>query len=412
MKIVSLTMVGNESEIIESFIRYNSHFIDKMIFVSTCCIDNTLLIIRNLISEGYHLELIVEPVISFEQRYLDNKYMKKIAREEDADLFIPLDVDEFLTGCGNPRTIMERLPMDRVYEVCWKNYAMSKDDDINEPFIPRRLVNFKINFKGNNVRKVMIPMKMILHNNVILGTGHHYVSGDDIRIEHINQLKMAHYPVTSKEQFKSRLYGNNIKFIIWTNRGNEDGEHINKQIAEIEEGHDIYRIANGYGLDDNENIEWLKEPLNLSYCPPNSLQMKYTQLAKVDFLHNINCIGQMMAVKSYNLERDAQDNKQLPTIMVYGTGDAAKNMLNGLPESCVNIRAYINSDPNKRFQMFNRRLVVSPEWIRFFVFDRIVISSAKYYDEMKVSLIKNGVEKEKICNVNYLFDLVYEESRK
>ena len=52
MKIVSLTMVGNESEIIESFIRYNSHFIDKMIFVSTCCIDNTLLIIRNLISEG------------------------------------------------------------------------------------------------------------------------------------------------------------------------------------------------------------------------------------------------------------------------------------------------------------------------------------------------------------------------
>jgi len=41
MKIVSLTMVGNESEIIESFIRYNSHFIDKMIFVSTCCIDNT-----------------------------------------------------------------------------------------------------------------------------------------------------------------------------------------------------------------------------------------------------------------------------------------------------------------------------------------------------------------------------------
>ena len=98
--------------------------------------------------------------------------------------------------------------------------------------------------------------------------------------------------------------------------------------------------------------------------------------------------------------------------MVYGTGDAAKNMLNGLPESCVNIRAYINSDPNKRFQMFNRRLVVSPEWIRFFVFDRIVISSAKYYDEMKVSLIKNGVEKEKICNVNYLFDLVYEESRK
>ena len=407
MKIVSVTMLGNESEIIESFIRYNSHFIDKMIFVSTCCTDNTLKIIRNLISEGYHLELIVEPVISFEQRFLDNKYMKKIAREENADLFIPLDVDEFLAGRENPRVIMERLPMDRIYEVCWKNYAMSKDDDINEPFIPRRLVNLKSNFKGNNIRKVMIPAKMILDNNVILGTGHHKVSGDDIRVEHIEQLKMAHYPVTSKEQFLSRLYGNKIKFIAWTNRGNEEGIHINKQLTEIEEGHDLYKIANGYGLDDVENIEWIKEPLDLSFCQSNSLQMKYTQLAKVDVFHNINCIGQMMAVKSYILERDVQDNKLIPTILVYGTGETAQNLFNGLPENCVNIRAYIDSDINRKFQMFNKRLVISPDWIHFFAFDRIVISSERYYGEMKAALIENGVEREKICNINYLFDLVY-----
>ena len=30
MKIIALTMVGNENEIIESFIRYNFNFIDRM----------------------------------------------------------------------------------------------------------------------------------------------------------------------------------------------------------------------------------------------------------------------------------------------------------------------------------------------------------------------------------------------
>lgn len=51
MKIVSLTQVGNESEIIESFIRYNSNFIDKMFILPVCSVDNTLTIIRELIAE-------------------------------------------------------------------------------------------------------------------------------------------------------------------------------------------------------------------------------------------------------------------------------------------------------------------------------------------------------------------------
>ena len=78
MKIISFTMVGNEQEIIESFIRYNIHFVDKMIFVSSCCVDNTLTIIRKMIGEGLNISLYVEKDISFDQRYLDNKYLKKI----------------------------------------------------------------------------------------------------------------------------------------------------------------------------------------------------------------------------------------------------------------------------------------------------------------------------------------------
>lgn len=409
MKIVSLTMVGNESEIIESFIRYNSNFIDKMILVSTCCIDNTLTIIRKLIAEGYNVELLVEPVITFEHRYLDNKYMKKVVREEDADLLIPLDADEFLTGSENPRKIMESLALDRIYQICWKNYAMSERDDPNEAFIPRRLIHYKVNFEGNNITKVLVPIKLIIENGITLSTGHHGVIGENVTVEHLDRLNLAHYPAISKEQYLLRIYGTGIRFITCLNRGMGEGSHIDRQISQIEAGYDIYQIANGYGVDDREKIEWEEEPLDLSYCNPDSLQMKYTELAKVNVIHSLSCYGQMMAIKAYNLEMDLREDKSKIRILVYGAGTSAETMLNGLPENCVNIRAYIDSAAEKKFQMFHRRLVIPPEYIRFFSYDCIIISNGRYYGEMKSALIENGVKKEDIHGVNYLFDLMFEE---
>lgn len=413
MKIVSLTMAGNESEIIESFVRYNSNFVDKMVIVSTCCIDNTAIIIRKLMAEGYNIEFIEEPVISFEQKYMDNKYMKMIAGREDMDLFIPLDADEFLTGDENPRKILESLPLDRIYEVYWKNYAMSQSDDAKEAFIPKRLKNYKVNYKGNNIPKVIIPIKMILDNNITLDIGHHGVMGENLKIEHLDKLKFAHYPTTSKEQYLLKIYGNSIKFITWFNRGNNEAIHVSKQIMEIEAGHDIYKIANGYGLEDEEEgLEWVDDPIDLTFCKPESLQMKYGDLAATDFIHSLTCIGQLMAIKAYNMEMDLRENKLRPRVLVYGIGISTENMFSGLPDDCINIRAYIDSDQGKRFRMYNRRLVITPDYIKFFQFDKIIISSKKYYDEMKICLLENGIKKEKICGIEYLFDLLIDEENR
>lgn len=46
MKIVSFTMVNNEAEIIESFVRYNYNFVDQMVIIDNGCTDNTIEIIN------------------------------------------------------------------------------------------------------------------------------------------------------------------------------------------------------------------------------------------------------------------------------------------------------------------------------------------------------------------------------
>lgn len=48
MKIVSFTMVNNEAEIIESFVRYNYNFVDQMVIIDNGCTDNTIEIINRL----------------------------------------------------------------------------------------------------------------------------------------------------------------------------------------------------------------------------------------------------------------------------------------------------------------------------------------------------------------------------
>ena len=139
MRIVSFTMVNNESEIIESFVRYNYNFIDEMVIIDNGCTDSTIKIINNMIHEGYKIKIYDESLEAYNQFRLDNKYLNKIINEMDADLILPLDADEFIIADGDPREELERLSLDKIYYVNWQWYVMTKEDDPNELFIPRRM---------------------------------------------------------------------------------------------------------------------------------------------------------------------------------------------------------------------------------------------------------------------------------
>ena len=76
MKIVSFTMVNNESEIIESFVRYNYNFVDEMVIIDNGCTDSTIKIVRNLINEGFKITVYDESLEAYNQYRLDNKYLK------------------------------------------------------------------------------------------------------------------------------------------------------------------------------------------------------------------------------------------------------------------------------------------------------------------------------------------------
>ncbi len=413
MRITALVKIANECEIIESFIRYNFNIVDSMTIVSSCCVDNTLIILRKLIKEGYDIDLIEETEIAFEERYIDNKYLKRIADKGDSDLVVPLDADEFIGGDGNPRDILEKLNLDRIYIVNWKNYAIREQDDFDEPFIPKRLTYVKKNYSGNDITKVIIPTALIDKNEIIMSAGRHSAVGKSVIQERLSSIRICHFPVINIEQYKQRLYEDGIKHIISHTRGNSDASHKYRQLELLNNGEDFFEIANDYGLgiEENAKLELEYDPLDVSFCEPETLEMKYTDLIKVDAFEGVFKTGQLMALKAYNLERDKEDDRDKKTILIFGTGVGVGKLFNGCPENIVNIRAYIDNDPVKQFRIYNKRIVIPPEYIRFFNYDKIIISSDRYFDEMQQELIELGVADEMIGTAGYLFDLL-EELRK
>lgn len=203
MHIVALTMIGNEQEIVESFVRYNSNFVDEFVFVSSCCVDNTLVILRNLMKEGYSLRIYEEKDIDFNQKYLTNKYLRMVAKESNSDWIIPLDCDEFLAGENNPREIIARLPAEYIYAVKWKNYAITRSDNREEAFIPQRCRYVKKEYEGDKFTKVIVPTGAVLEKQIYISTGSHAAMGKGISVCNLSGMWLAHFPTVSPEQYYS-----------------------------------------------------------------------------------------------------------------------------------------------------------------------------------------------------------------
>lgn len=405
MEIVALTMVGNEQEIIESFVRYNSHFVDEIVFVSSCCVDNTLVIIRKLMSEGYSIRLFEETEIAFDQRYLDNKYLKMIAKENTADWIIPLDCDEFIAGDKNPREVFSNLSIEQAYIIKWKNYIMTKEDDMNQNFIPCRCTHIKKTVGENYIGKVIVPAKKVIENQLCLSTGHHDIIGRNIGTQIIEEIWLAHYPAISREQYLLRIYESSIKYITWRKRAFDEGYHVYRQIKEIESGKDVYEAANNYVQIEESDEKIENAPLDLQYCDEDGIKIRYEELSHINVLKGVQKIGQLMAIKAYCLELELEEAGNKDKVLIYGSGLGAERLLNGIPDDMVSIRAYIDENPDKKFRMFKKKLIIPPDYIRFFNYDYIVISSQAYFNEMVKRLQGLGIEENKICSPARLFDV-------
>lgn len=409
MKIVSFTMVNNESEIIESFIRYNYNFVDQMVIIDNGCTDNTITIVNKLVNEGFNIVVFDESLEAYNQFRLDNKYLTKIIDEFDADIIIPLDADEFLTGENNPRDIIEKLALDRIYYVNWQWFVMTPNDDENELFIPKRM-QYCIEKKawnysdGAKVTKTIIPASYYKDMHLTLSMGHHTVFGNPkCKIEELSNLWLAHYRAISELQIVSKICCYTMRDIATMDNNHETAQRTN-QMAMIERGENMKDVAidvsrGGYGEKS------IFSPINLSYCNKNSLDIKYASLSNETLEARVMKTGQEMAIKAYNIERNIKEKPFLKPVIFVLDGVKEGECVNPDPSNKLtilterfNVRGYITIRPEIKFLKTNYRLIVTPEVVKFLPHSYIVIPPTMDFQKTMNELVDHGANSKEIIS--------------
>ena len=266
MKIVIISTIRNEEDIIEAFVRYHLQFADRMMVIDHRSIDSSGYILEQLRKEGLPVEIYKETSLDLQQGQFLTKLMRIAVSKFDADWVIPLDADEFLAPSdhGHVLEILERLPRNKVAKIRWRTYLPLLSDDENEINIIRRIRNYRIH-EPISLRKIAVPRVFAEKKNVIIDNGNHGLTSQVLWrkkqcvYENADELVLAHYPVRSKDQVRIKAFVGWLACLAKPNKLPTENYHLKMMFDRFTQGNslsmnDLSCLAFGYATQDSTSI--------------------------------------------------------------------------------------------------------------------------------------------------------------
>lgn len=211
MKVVVVSVVRNEADVIEAFVRHHATFADEIVVVDHMSCDATAEILGELAAEGLPLVLKAYAGVAFNQGNIVSAVVREVARERGADWIVPLDADEFLTSDADPhvRPVLEALDQSAVFRVPWRTYVPHATDKPDEPHLHQRIQHRRVD-EGLVHAKVIVPGALVRARRVTISHGNHRVMvrrrfrDRRVKAERAEHLVLAHFPVRSVAQVTAR----------------------------------------------------------------------------------------------------------------------------------------------------------------------------------------------------------------
>jgi hypothetical protein len=233
MKIVTVSTIRNEADIIETFVRYHLQFVDRMIIVNHRSADSSAEILHQLQNEGLPIEIEEDRSVDFQQAFRVTRLMQRAVSDYGADWVIPLDADEFLAaaGDGKARDIIEKLDNDRVVKMSWWTYVPLPSDDPAEPDVLKR-VQHCLNAPVPSLHKIMVPRSVAKTKQGMVGMGNHefkrrrFGRMKEFPWRITDQLSLAHFPVRSSQQIMTKVLVTWLSILAKPNKEPTESFHI------------------------------------------------------------------------------------------------------------------------------------------------------------------------------------------
>lgn len=173
MRLVAVSIVKNEADIIEAFVRHTRAWVDHHLVFDHDSTDGTREILAALQREGLPLTLYTDDALGNLQQARSNFLTRLAAQSFAADWILPLDADEILTGPD--RAALEKalagIGRDQPGSLRLLNYYPSTGDDAAEANPVKRLRHCSTS--PSQTKKIIIPRPLALDAQVSAGKGSH-----------------------------------------------------------------------------------------------------------------------------------------------------------------------------------------------------------------------------------------------
>lgn len=304
-KLVGLSMVRNESDVIETFIRHNLTLLDELHIVDHNSSDNTREILTLLKQEGLPIHIYHYNELEFAPERVLNHMMQHILNNDaDIDYIFPLDADEFIYCPSREKlnAFLTLIPQNRVGMYIWRGYLPSSTE-----YDP----DFICHFTDQRKEEILTPKVIIpraIAETCILTIGSHYMIDSDgkeikstVFIEPNNQqfyywfierfqaefittndLWLGHYPIRSTIQQIKKVLEKSITMVM-EKKGYRDSAWENQLRDLLTHNLDISLdelrlIAYNYRASDEKQIQVARQqPLRST-----KLALKYQDLINND----------------------------------------------------------------------------------------------------------------------------------
>lgn len=204
LRIVAITRILDEADLVEAFVRHTSAFVSQHVFVDNGSRDDTLRILQALHAESFGITVFQNRSVSFNEEEFNTFMFRHAATKLEADWVICLDVDEFIDDRDAPEGFIEAVATagreheGLVYGLPLFEYENASDDDATEIVVPRRLRRRA----PQPVTTKVLARAEVDQPGMTVDAGNHAILVDDRALPSASLpgIRLAHYPRRSPEQ--------------------------------------------------------------------------------------------------------------------------------------------------------------------------------------------------------------------
>lgn len=142
LRVVGISCVGNEADIVEAFVRHNLAFFDHLLILEHNTLDGTREILARLVAEGLPISVEHSAEPQFRQVLFTNYLLRSALVGQQTDWVFPIDCDEFLLVPTRADLDAALIAAGEAHlRMKWVIYVPSPGDDHDEPHPLRRIRN-------------------------------------------------------------------------------------------------------------------------------------------------------------------------------------------------------------------------------------------------------------------------------